>query len=149
MRSGTWRSTIVLLVAVLAGGCVPGPMASASSAASDSAPSESAASVPSASTPARVPLPPGFPVVPGAVPAAMPDDDPGLIGAWTSDQHGSVAYDFFLVALPAAGYPVEGAYAGDTVAQFVFSTPGGATWQIDLTTNPDGTTRIEVRLPRS
>jgi hypothetical protein len=78
----------------------------------------------------------------------MPDDDPGLIGLWTSDAPGSAAYDFFIGALPAAGYPIQGAYAGGAVAQFRFATPAGATWEIDLTANPDLTTRIELRLPR-
>ena len=137
----------ILLVAALAGGCSPGPTGSASTGADPSA-SQSALPLPSTSPPRRVPLPRGFPIVPGAVAAPLPDDDPGLIGLWTSDQPGSTAYDFLLGALPAAGYPIRGAYPGDTVAQFLFSTPSGATWQIDLSTTPSLTTRIEVRLPR-
>jgi hypothetical protein len=109
----------------------------------------SVAAAPSISASERIPLPAGFPVPPGASPVAMPDDDPGLIGLWTTEAAGSTAYDFFLKALPAAGYPIKGAYAGDTVAQFLLTTPSGATLQIDLYTNPNLTTRIEVRLPRA
>lgn len=103
---------------------------------------------PSVAAPQRVPLPAGFPVPTGASPVALPNDDPGLIGLWTMDAGGSAAYDFFLQALPAAGFPISGAYAGDTVAQFFFTIPGGATLQIDLSSAPDQTTRIDVRLPR-
>ena len=96
----------------------------------------------------RVPLPSGFPVPPGALPIALPSDDPGLIGLWTIDAAGSAAYDFFLRALPPAGFPITGAAAGDIVAQFQFRVPGGTNLQIDIYANPDLTTRIEVRLPR-
>ena len=108
----------------------------------------SVAPSPFLSAPERIPLPPGFPVPPGASAAAMANDDLGLIGLWTTDAVGSTAYDFFVRALPAAGYTIKGAYAGDTVAQFLFITPSGATLQIDLSATPSLTTRIEVRLPR-
>lgn len=144
------RSTLgpLVLVAAITGACGPGPTASSPRDATGAPASPSAESSPSISPPRRVPLPAGFPIVPGAVAAPMPDGDAGLIGLWTSDRPGSVAYDFFLAALPASGYPIQAAVAGGAVAQFLFSTPGGATWQIDLYTDPDLTTRIEVRLPR-
>jgi hypothetical protein len=96
----------------------------------------------------RIPLPVGFPIPPGASPVAMSNDDAGLIGLWTTEAVGSTVYDFFVRALPAAGYRIKGAYAGDTVAQFLFTAPSGGTLQIDLYLNPNTTTRIEVRLPR-
>lgn len=109
---------------------------------------ESPAASSSASAAERIPLPAGFPIPPGASPAAMPNEDPGLIGLWTTEADGSTVYDFFIRALPAAGYPIKGAYAGDTVAQFLFTTPDGATLQIDVYLDPTMTTRIDVRLPR-
>jgi hypothetical protein len=109
---------------------------------------ESAAASASVPAPQRIPLPPGFPLPPGSAPQAMPNEDPGLIGLWTIDAGGSAAYNFFLQALPAAGFPISGAYAGDTVAQFLFTIPGGATLQIDLSSTKALTTRIGVRLPR-
>ena len=51
-------------------------------------------------------------MLPGAAPVAMPNDDPGLIGLWTTDLPGSGAYDFYVVALPAAGYPIVAVYPG-------------------------------------
>ena len=115
---------------------------------SASLPLGSVAASPSSAAPQRVPLPSGFPVPPGASPIAPPSDDPGLIGLWTIDAAGSAAYDFFLRALPAAGFPITGAAAGDTVAQFQFRVPGGTTLQIDIYAAPNLTTRLEVRLPR-
>jgi hypothetical protein len=102
----------------------------------------------SSAAPQPVPLPSGFPVPRGASPIALPSDDPGLIGLWTIDAAGSAAYDFFLRALPAAGFPIIGAAAGDIVAQFRFGVPGGTILQIDIYANPNLTTRIEVRMPR-
>ena len=124
------------LVVTLISGCSVDAVGSASLAA------------PSNPSPQRIPLPSGFPVPPGASPLVMPSDDPGLIGLWTIDAAGSAAYDFFLRALPAAGFPITGAAAGDIVAEFQFRVPGGATLQIDISANPKLTTRIEVRLPR-
>jgi hypothetical protein len=79
---------------------------------------------------------------------ALPNDDPGLIAQWMMVTGGSAAYDFFLRALPAAGFPVTGSAAGDIVAELQFTGPSGATLQIDIYANPNLTTRIEVRLPR-
>jgi hypothetical protein len=95
-----------------------------------------------------VPLPSGFPVLPGAVPAAMVNDDPGLIGLWNSDQLGSTAYDFYVSALPAAGYPIVGLYPGGGVALIRFRTASGAIWQMVAHGGPGGTEAIEIRLDR-
>ena len=130
------------LVVTLISGCSVAAVGSASLAPA------SVAAAPSNPSPQRIPLPSSFPVPPGASPLVMPSDDPGLIGLWTIDAAGSAAYDFFLRALPAAGFPITGAAAGDIVAEFQFRVPGGATLQIDIYANPNLTTRIEVRLPR-
>ena len=93
-------------------------------------------------------LPSGFPVMEGAVPMPLPRDDPGLIALWESDRQGSAAYDFYVVALPAAGYRVIGLYPGGEVALIRFATAGGAVWQVVVHGAPGGRVAIEVRLDR-
>lgn len=87
-------------------------------------------------------------MVPGATPVAPPDDDPGLMALWQSDQAGSAAYDFYVDALPAAGYPIVGAYPGGEVALIRFLAPDGQVWQMVAHGLADGTVGIEVRLDR-
>jgi catechol 2,3-dioxygenase-like lactoylglutathione lyase family enzyme len=108
----------------------------------------SVATSPSASAPQRIRLPPDFPVLPGAVSVAIPDDDPGLIGHWASDRRGSDAYDFFVAALPAAGYPIVGLYPGDGAAVIRFRVPDGTLWQVVMHSGLDGQVAIEIRLDR-
>ena len=78
----------------------------------------------------------------------MPEDDAGLIGLWESDQAGSAAYDFYVEALPAAGYPIVGLYPGGAVALIRFRVPDGEVWQVVARGTADGMTAIEVRLDR-
>jgi hypothetical protein len=138
---------LLLLFAIAVGGCSvdtgsPSPGASVSV----DEPSDSAGV--SSSLAQRVPLPAGFPVLPGAVALPMPDDDPGLIGLWQSDQVGSAAYDFYLAALPAAGYPVVGRYPGGEVALIRFGALDRKVWQMVARTASDGRLTIEIRLDR-
>lgn len=99
-----------------------------------------------ASSASSVELPADFPVLPGAVPdQPLPADDPGIIARWSTDQVGPVAYDFYVGALPAAGYPTTGLYPGGAVAVIGFQTPSGEHWELVLTLNGGGTL-IEVRL---
>jgi len=93
-------------------------------------------------------LPSGFPVIEGAVPMPLARDDPGLIALWESDRLGSSTYDFYAVALPAAGYRVIGLYPGGEVALIRFLAAGGAVWQIVVHGAADGRVAIEVRLDR-
>jgi hypothetical protein len=139
------RPTIprLVLLAILAGGCATGGTSSPSGSASSSFLSE-----PSRSAVVRTPLPSGFPVVPGAAPVLPPDDDPGLIAVWESYQAGSAAYDFYVHALPAAGYPIVGLYPGGAVAVIRFRAPDGQVWQMVARGMADGTVGIEVRLDR-
>ena len=109
---------------------------------------ESAVASRSASPLQQVPLPRGFPVPAGATPAVMPVDDPELIGLWTAEVHGSDAYDFYVRALPSAGYRIVAAYPGGAAAVIRFSLPDGAIWQVVMRTGPDGSVAIEVRLDR-
>jgi hypothetical protein len=87
-------------------------------------------------------------VVPGATPVTLPDDDLGLIAVWESDQAGSAAYDFYVDALPPAGYPIVGAYPGGEVALIRFLAPDGQVWQMVAHATADGAVAIEVRLDR-
>jgi len=96
----------------------------------------------------RSPLPDGFPVLEGAMAVPLPADDPGVLGRWTTERVGSVAYDFYLVALPAAGYPVLGSYPGDAVAIVRFTAREGQPWQVVITALDSGQAQIEVRLDR-
>jgi hypothetical protein len=139
---------MVTLLAIFLGGCsVAGsgsPPADTSSAASTAFES----SGPSSSAVVRRPLPSCFPVMPGAVPMPMPQSDPALIGLWESDQVGPAGYDFYVDALPAAGYPIVGLYPGGEVAIIRFEVPDGEVWQVVLHGAADGRLAIEIRLDR-
>jgi hypothetical protein len=132
-----------LLIAAAIAACTTGP----STDRETTAPASRGFTTPaitSSSAPA-VELPGGFPVLPGAVPDQLPADDPGIIARWSSDQVGPVAYDFYVDALPAAGYPTTGLYPGGAVAVIGFQTLSGERWELVLTLH-DGGTLIEVRL---
>jgi hypothetical protein len=134
-------------MATLVSACSPAA-GSASTVASGLSPPDSVAASASASHPQRVPLPRGFPVLPGAVPVGLPSDDAGLIGLWTTDLLGSAAYDFYVKALPAAGYRIVAVYPGGAAAVIRFSLPDGAIWQVVTRAGPRESVAIEVRLDR-
>lgn len=147
MRRCQPRQTVLLLLLLLVCGvaaCEPGAAPEGGEA---STPTEAVASpsVVSAIPVERPALPDGFPVLPGARSEAVPDDDLSTIARWTSDEIGPVAYDYYIEALPAAGYPTMGLYPGGAVANIRFEVPGTAIWQLVLTRDGDGT-GIEVRL---
>ena len=141
------RTVWLAIVAVgLVGGCSGVERASPSTAQ----PTASAARpsiAPSSVEGARRPLPSGFPVLPGAVAAELPADDAGLIGLWQTDEQGSAAYDFYVDALPAAGYPIVGLYPGGAVALIRFEAQGEV-WQMVAHGTADGRVAIEIRLDR-
>jgi hypothetical protein len=87
--------------------------------------------------------------MPGTVPMPLPHEDPGLIGLWESDQAGSAVYDFYVDALPAAGYPIVGLYPGGGVALIRFRVPEGEVWQMVARGTADGRVAIEIRLDRA
>lgn len=148
------KIAVLVLLLTLSAGCSLAERGIASGGASPAEASPSATAGPSATaepSPSaflRVPLPSGFPVLPGALAVVMPDDDPGLLGLWESDQLGSAAYDYYRVALPQAGYPVLGLYPGGDVAVIRFRAGGGEIWQLVAHGAPDGLVAIEVRLDR-
>lgn len=145
MRTGLrlcGRAVALGAIAILAVGCAP-RVESAPPAESGALTASAEASV---SAPPSLPL--GFPVFPGASPALLAHDDPDQIAAWTMDQHGSAAYDFFVDALPAAGYPIEGLYPGGQFAIIRFHLGRALIWQVVIGGPPGEPVRIEVRLDR-
>jgi hypothetical protein len=141
----------LVLIAVLAacgrGAALSSPTMGQSAAAALPTDAPTAPESASSSTTDRVQLPSDFPVLPGAVPMTMADNDPGLIGLWSSDQRGSATYDFYVSALPAAGYPIVGLYPGGDVALIRFRS-GDGIWQMVAHAGASGTEAIEVRLDR-
>jgi hypothetical protein len=142
----TQRRSILLavVVAVVAGAC------STQGSPSPSPPHRSGAPVISGapgSSEERRPLPSGFPAMDGAVRMPLPADDPGLIALWESAEAGSASYDFYVAALPAAGYEIVGLYPGGGVALIRFRVQGEI-WQVVAHGAPDGQVAIEVRLDR-
>jgi hypothetical protein len=93
-------------------------------------------------------LPSNFPVMAGLA-EGPPRSDPGLIASWTATTSGPRVYQFYVSALPAAGYPIEGLYPGGSVAIIRCRAPDGAIWQVVITGDAVGAgTHIELRLDR-
>jgi hypothetical protein len=123
--------TALLLLVLACGGCTPSVTRS-----------------PPPSSLRETTLPSGFPVLQGAVPMPLPRDDPEPIALWESDRLGSAAYDFYVAALPAAGYQVIGLYPGGDVALIRFAVAHGVIWQVVVRGAADGRAAIEIRLDR-
>jgi len=139
-----------LALAVLASGCAAPAAVSTTPMPSTSAPASGASATSSslpASAAARPVLPAGFPVLPDASPAAPPADDATVIARWTSPQIGSGPFDYYVAALPAAGYRVVGTYPSETTALIRFDATAGTIWQL-LLEEAQGGTRITVRTDR-
>jgi hypothetical protein len=131
-------SALTLVLVGTAGCRVPAPAA------------PTATTLPTASALASrmLPLPSNFPVMAGLA-EDPPKSDPGLIASWTTRTSGPRVYQFYVSALPAAGYPIEGLYPGGAVAIIRCRAPGGAIWQVVITGDPVSLgTRIELRLDR-
>lgn len=143
-----------LLLVTIVAGCSSGASGSPGPSATPKAtPTIAPSGAPSASgspaEPAELPeLPATFPVIPGATTAEPADDDPGLIASWTVQVVGSAVYDFYVEALPAAGYPIDGLFPADTFAVIRFLGANGQLWQLVMESEDLATSRIEVRLDR-
>lgn len=143
--SGHCPSIVVaVLVTVLAGACSTDPSPTPPPPRGSGAPVISGAP---GSFEERPPLPSNFPVMDGALRMPLHPDDPGLIALWEIADAGSAAYDFYVAALPAAGYPIVGLYPGGGVALIRF-TVQGEVWQVVARAATDGQVAIEVRLDR-
>jgi hypothetical protein len=149
-RGAARRGVLVVAVSsVVLTGCGP----AASSSPSDGAtPRISASTLPSASALAslgqasRPKLPVDFPVPAGAQTTTLPGD-PSVIARWTYGKAGSDAYDFYVQALPGAGYTILGQFPGGGGAVIRFQLADGRIWQV--VTEPDGgRTRITVQTDR-
>jgi hypothetical protein len=140
------RSAALLLLAaalaMVAGGCSVQPAGTPPGAASGSvdllaSPRPTATSIeaspfPIASESGATPGPtlsPGFPVMDGAQPAQLPDDTT-VVARWRVPVVGSAAYDFYMRALPDAGYAIVGAYPAERAALIRFRGREGRIWQL-------------------
>ncbi len=97
-----------------------------------------AATRPPTGTSAPPALPPRFPVMPGASSGPLPSG-PGVVARWTVEMVGSAPYDFYLHALPAAGYPIVGRYPTEHAALIRFEVSAGTIWQLLLEEAGDAT----------
>jgi len=135
------RGAAFLLLAVAAWGCgtprQAGGSPSAASSPIDTHPPPSAAatgvSIPSepGPTPSELTptLPPGFPTMAKAEPSRLPDDA-SVVARWTVPVVGSAAYDFYVGALPDAGFTIDGTYPSDRAALIRFHDQSGRIWQL-------------------
>jgi len=74
-------------------------------------------------------LPPDLPVMPDAQPGRLPDDA-SVVARWTAPVFGSAAYDFYLQALPDAGFTIVGSYPSERAALIRFRDASGRIWQL-------------------
>jgi hypothetical protein len=135
-RRAGWAAARLAVAMVALAACSSSPDSPSPSAGlvSDSPrPDASEAVSPSAEPSAGVPgeLPAGFPVPPGAESLTV---RPGerTIARWELNDHGSVAYEHFLRALPTAGFSVDATAPGGAAAIVRITTPDGEKLQIDL-----------------
>ena len=111
----------------------------------------SPSTTPVAGTPTEAPslpaVPSGLPVMPGAQ-AADPPTQPGSIAHWTVDAIGPDVYNYYLDALPDAGFAILGRFPGGNVAIIRFATPDGDRFDLALVGEGDrDQVRISLRLP--
>lgn len=149
-------AVLVALVVMAASGCgLRNDAATSGSPSSSSIPGSLTAVATRAPTPTELAatpseraeeLPPGFPVMPHAEPALLPDD-PSVVARWTVSEVGSGPYEWYLNALPVAGFEVVGTYPSERAALIRFRDTSGRTGQL-LAELVDGRTRISVQEDR-
>lgn len=101
-------------------------------------PSPTASPRPTPFTGVRADLPADFPVPAEAV--ALPlQEATAVIGRWQVPGFGAAAYDFYLEALPAAGYPVVASAPGGGAAIIRFEAEPGVVWQLEMTGDLEST----------
>jgi hypothetical protein len=90
--------------------------------------------------------PSGFPVMPGSDAVAPLPEDPTLVARWTTAANGAQVYDFFVDALPDAGFEIDQLAPGGEAAIIRLTSPGALQLELSLAADGDGT-RIDLRLP--
>lgn len=131
------RTAICLLTTVLAGCAGPGATASGLatatatvSAAAQTAGDGSGASLEASPSVAEPPaMPDGFPVHDSMERVGTP---PGATAAWTSGAIPPDVYDYYLDALPDAGFEIDLEAPGGTVAILRFHASDGTRYQLDM-----------------
>ncbi|HET6746002.1 MAG TPA: VOC family protein [Candidatus Limnocylindria bacterium] len=137
------RLLIVTITSVMAACGSPGPSAPAPQvSATPSALATSASSEGPSSA-----VPDGFPVIAGAGSVTFPADR-NLLARWLTDANGAQVYDFYVEALPPAGFEIEQVAPGGAAAVIGFRAPDGRLLEIALTAS-DGGTQIDLRVPGS
>ena len=144
-RRAAWGicSVLIAMAGTLAA-CRPVAFDASGGSALASASRDSAASPSTSGDDPVAELPPGFPAPPQATRRERSEDDPTTVASWTSDAAGSAVYDFYIQALPAAGYPTTELVPGGSVAVIRFRVRDGSTWQLVLSREPGGGTLIQV-----
>lgn len=135
-----------VLVAMSVAACAqPSPPATATApataiprSASSSTPIPSRVPSPTPFAGVRANLPADFPVPPDAVALPLPEGT-AVIARWRVPGFGADVYDFYLDALPAAGFPISAVAPGEGVAIIRFEAAPGLTWQLDMTGDPEST----------
>jgi len=138
---------VVIAIAACVTACAPTAATGTASqdvvATATPAPSGSAMTSIAATPPAAVPD--GFPVFPGAE-SVTPPADPGLVARWTAKAVGAEVFDFYVRALPAAGFVIEQRFPGGAAAVIRFSGPDVQLLDVSLTASGSGT-QVDLRFP--
>jgi hypothetical protein len=148
-RRGVHASAGILVPLLVLAACSPASTATSSLAAVSTprptrspTPTPARASSPDATAPAVLP---NFPVMPGSAAVAPQPGDPSPVASWTSTADGARVYDFFVEALPAAGFHIERLAPGGEAAIIRFRSPGTPQFELSLSSEGDQT-RIDLRL---
>jgi hypothetical protein len=129
---------VSLLMVLFATGCRPAVPASPVSSLPRSA---------TGSESAQPAVPADFPVMPGASLASGADSNPVLIATWTTDADGPRVYDFYIAALPAAGFSIVGLYPGGSVAIIRLRHGSDPILKLVITrASPSSGTEMELRV---
>lgn len=84
--------------------------------------------------------------MPDAEAATLPDD-PTVVARWTVPQVGSAVYDWYVNALPRAGFEIVGTYPAERAALIRFRDSSGTIWQLLAELTRDRT-QISVQTDR-
>ena len=91
-------------------------------------------------------VPDGFPLMPGMEPVTHRRPEPGILARWITDADGSAVYDFYVAALPVAGFRVEQLFPGGAAAVIRFRPHDGRLLDLSLTPGIEGT-QVDLEVP--